>query len=270
MLGLYSMLFLMLMLVAEVLCIISSLSPWIWGIPLIGIYIFGLMSIVRRINRVIAAEQIIGDPCSLPNIARELIKVSVVVIAFSALAGFYVHALWQNYMWKMEVLTLADYEGATRARHDFQAGKLRLFVLGGERDDDKFSGTNEGPFEVWYPQYFPEFYPSRYSQQQMIIDYNERMRELQKDASRSSQGSFRGKNDIPPQFAFITTNTTLRAVIDRIGNYNRVRGSGILHYEYDLPDGSAVLLTPGWPFKPTDKICEGVFYLSTNDIKFYP
>jgi hypothetical protein len=46
------------------------------------------------------------------------------------------------------------------------------------------------------------------------------------------------------QFAFITTNTTLQDVIDRLGKYDRVRGSGILWYEYDLPDGSAVLITP--------------------------
>jgi hypothetical protein len=267
--GLYLMLYLILMLAVVICFIISGLSLWIWGIALLAIYFFGLVFILRISDRVIAAEQITDDPISLPNITRELIKVFVVVIAFCTLASFYVHALWQNYMWKMEVLTLANYEGATRARHDFQAGKLRLFVLGGERDDDKFSGTNEGPFQVWYPQYYPEFYPSRYSKQQMITAYNERMRKLQEEARRPSRVGFKPTN-IPPQFAFITTNTTLQQVIDRVGKYNRVRGSGILYYEYDLPNGSAMVISVEWPYQPRNKISAVGFYPRTNQIGLYP
>jgi hypothetical protein len=79
-------------------------------------------------------------------------------------------------MWEMQVYGLAGYEGSTRARQDFQAGKLRLFVLAGERSDDKFSGTNDGPFEVWYPQFYPQYYPFRYSTEQMVKFYNDKMR----------------------------------------------------------------------------------------------
>ncbi len=77
-------------------------------------------------------------------------------------------------------------------------------------------------------------------------------------------------NSIPTQFAFITTNTTLQQVIDRVGKYDRVRGSGISYYEYDLPDGSAVLISPEWPFQPTNRIRGVSFYRSTNEITLYP
>ena len=77
-------------------------------------------------------------------------------------------------------------------------------------------------------------------------------------------------NGIPAQFAFITTNTTLQEVVDKVGKYDRVRGSGILHYEYDLPDGAAVLVSPAWPFQPTNKIQGVAYFRSTNDIHLYP
>jgi len=77
-------------------------------------------------------------------------------------------------------------------------------------------------------------------------------------------------NGVPAQFAFITTNTTLQEVVDRVGKYDRVRGSGILHYEYDLPDGAAVLISPAWPFQPTNKIQGVAYFHSTNDIHLYP
>jgi hypothetical protein len=77
-------------------------------------------------------------------------------------------------------------------------------------------------------------------------------------------------NDIPPQFTFITTNTTLQQVMDKMGKYDRVRGSGISYYEYDLQNGSAVLISPEWPFSPTNKIRGVTFYQNTNAITLYP
>jgi len=77
-------------------------------------------------------------------------------------------------------------------------------------------------------------------------------------------------NDLPAQFMFITPNTTLQQVIDRVGKYDRVRGSGISFYEYDLSDGSAVLIRPEWPFEPTNKIRGVTFFRSTNEITLHP
>jgi len=91
------------------------------------------------------------------------------------------------------------------------------------------------------------------------------------DQQGENQRMLRGwTGDIPPRFAFITTNTTLQQVIDKVGMYDRERGSGIARYEYDLPDGSAVLISPEWPFTPTNKI-EGIaFFHRKNEIKLYP
>lgn len=73
------------------------------------------------------------------------------------------------------------------------------------------------------------------------------------------------------EFHLLTTNMTLRQIIDRVGIYDRVRGSGIVDYEYDFPDGSAVLVCPDLSSaakaNPTVSI---TFYHSTNDIHLYP
>jgi len=71
-------------------------------------------------------------------------------------------------------------------------------------------------------------------------------------------------------FRSVTTNMTLQQVMDGFGMYDRVRGSGISRYEYDFADGSAMLLSPEWPFSPTNRIMAVTFYQSTNEIKLYP
>ena len=72
------------------------------------------------------------------------------------------------------------------------------------------------------------------------------------------------------QFSFITTNTTLQEVVKRVGQFDRIRGSGISYYEYDLSGGSAVLINLEWPFQLTNKIHGIKFYQSTNDIGLSP
>jgi hypothetical protein len=67
----------------------------------------------------------------------------------------------------------------------------------------------------------------------------------------------------------ITTNMTLRQVTDRLGNYSRERGSGILYYEYDLADGSAVLIHADG-LDPTNKVLTVGFLHSTNEIPLWP
>ncbi len=104
------------------------------------------------------------------------VVIAVLVVALFTSLGFLARALWRDSWWKMEVYGLAGYEGSTRALHDFRDGKLRLFVIAGERSNDKFSGTNDGPFQVWYPQYYTELYPMRYSIEQQVEFYNRKMR----------------------------------------------------------------------------------------------
>ncbi|MGZ4961167.1 MAG: hypothetical protein ACXWC8_01305 [Limisphaerales bacterium] len=112
------------------------------------------------------------------------IVIAVLLVGLFTSVGFLGHALLENMMWRSEVDSLARYQGSTRARHDFQLGRLRLFVISGERSDDKFSGTNGGPFEIWFPQYFPESSPLRLSTETMVAAYNDRMRYMQQHPER--------------------------------------------------------------------------------------
>lgn len=59
---------------------------------------------------------------------------------------------------------------------------------------------------------------------------------------------------VPKLFEFVTTNTTVQQVVDRIGHYDHIRGSDVLCYEYDFSNGSAVLLLPERPFQATNRI----------------
>jgi hypothetical protein len=111
------------------------------------------------------------------------VAILVLIVALFTSLGFLAHALWRNsmweqqmFLWEQQVYGLAGYEGGTRALHDFRAGKLRLYVISGERDHEKYSGTNDGPFEVWYPQYFPEYYAFRYPVEVKVSFYNDKMR----------------------------------------------------------------------------------------------
>jgi len=51
--------------------------------------------------------------------------------------------------------------------------------------DDKFSGTNDGLFEIWFPQGFGDDKPSRCAVETMVWNYNDEMRYLQERSERS-------------------------------------------------------------------------------------
>jgi len=99
---------------------------------------------------------------------------AVVVVALLGCLGF---AAWQISCWKAEDRQLAHSLGGLTASHDFQAGKLRLYVIAGMHDLPIYTGTNNGRFEIWYYPYFPEEpYPNRFSSQQEVLMYNSVMR----------------------------------------------------------------------------------------------
>jgi hypothetical protein len=100
--------------------------------------------------------------------------IAVLVIGLITFLGLWIHSqLWQNSNWKGEINYLANVQGAEEARKDFQAGKLKKIIISDECDEDKFSGTNDGPFQVWIAQYFPQStYPERYSIEQKIKAYD--------------------------------------------------------------------------------------------------
>jgi hypothetical protein len=69
---------------------------------------------------------------------------------------------------------------------DFDAGKLRKYIIAGRSLEDKYTGTNEGPFQVWISHYFPEEpYPARFALEQEVAFYNAKMGLLQQAHTRT-------------------------------------------------------------------------------------
>ena len=111
--------------------------------------------------------------------ALKIVIVLLTIVLLTSLA-FLSHALLQNIQWKQTAYVYAEDDGARQAQIDIEEGQLRLFVISGERDENKFSGTNAGPFQVWFPQYYTNVYPLRYSIEQEVLSYNKTMRFMHK------------------------------------------------------------------------------------------
>ena len=57
MLGLYVGLFYALVMGIAVLLVLSRISPWIWAVPILGIYIWGTVIIFARGDKIIVADK---------------------------------------------------------------------------------------------------------------------------------------------------------------------------------------------------------------------
>ena len=101
----------------------------------------------------------------------------VVVLEGAALMAW---GYWQLYGiggWRDQLFASEGAVASRQALDDFRAGHLRLYTLGGECEKAKFSGTNDGPFEIWIPQYFPSLGTAhRYSTEQFVEFYNRKMK----------------------------------------------------------------------------------------------
>jgi hypothetical protein len=111
----------------------------------------------------------------------ETLKIIIIVltIAFIVSLGLLLHSQgWQNSNWKDEVIGLARVHGAEEAKQDFEAGKIRIFVISNECDyPGKFSGTKDGPFEIWTSEFYPQLpWPYHFSLEQKVEAYNREMR----------------------------------------------------------------------------------------------
>jgi hypothetical protein len=102
--------------------------------------------------------------------------IAVLVVALLVSFHFLMRAFSDNFAWKQCIELSAPADGAMFAHLDFQSDKLRLYMISGERSDDKYSGTNDGPFEIWFPQYSASPYPMRYRVEQWVAGYNRSMR----------------------------------------------------------------------------------------------
>ena len=86
------------------------------------------------------------------------------------------------------------------------------------------------------------------------------------------------ETNLPPQFAFIQTNLdtiTLEQVTASVGPYQHVgrlpEDGDAVTYEFDLPDGSAVLVVADHPTRAGRNTVHRVrFFKSTNDFQLQP
>src|SRR2546422_10986187 len=105
------------------------------------------------------------------------VVIAVLTIALLTSLGFLGRALWRNYWWEQEAYGLAGMVATKQAMEDFRQGRLRLHVLLGENEHLRYSGSNDGPFEIWIPHFYPSLgYPHRFSTEQQIEFYNRKMR----------------------------------------------------------------------------------------------
>jgi hypothetical protein len=107
-----------------------------------------------------------------PRVLKIIISLLAIALVVSFVFLIYSH-LWENSNWKDEVNSFATNQGYEKAKQDFQAGKLKKLVISGDHEEDKFSGTNDGPFEIWNPIYKSSWpYPWRYSVEMEVTGYN--------------------------------------------------------------------------------------------------
>jgi len=86
---------------------------------------------------------------------------------------------WQIYGiggWRDQVYVSVGGAASEQALRDFRGGHLRLYCLGGENQHDKYTGTNDGPFEMWIPTFYPSLgRVHRYPKERFIEFYNRKM-----------------------------------------------------------------------------------------------
>jgi len=87
---------------------------------------------------------------------------------------------WQIYGiggWRDQLYASEGAVASRRALDDFRDGHLRLYTLGGESEKVRYTGTNDGPFEIWIPHFYPSLGRAhRYSTEQFIEFYNRKMK----------------------------------------------------------------------------------------------
>jgi hypothetical protein len=93
--------------------------------------------------------------------------------------------LWRNYWWEREAYGLAGMVATKQAMEDFRESRLRLRVLQGENEHLRYSGSNDGPFEIWIPHFYPSLgYPHRFSTEQQVQFYNRKMRYMHEHSEK--------------------------------------------------------------------------------------
>ena len=112
------------------------------------------------------------------RVAKVLIALlGVCALGFALLAA---RAYWQVYApggWRDQVYGSTGAFASRQALDDFRKGRLRLYQLAGENDTARYTGTNDGPFEIWVGDFYPSLGRAhRYAREQFVEFYNRKMR----------------------------------------------------------------------------------------------
>ena len=103
--------------------------------------------------------------------------VAVLLLGSSVLIAW---GYWQIYGiagWRDQLYAAEGADASRQALDDFRNGHLRLYTLGGESEKAKYTGTNDGQFEMWIPQFYPSLGRAhRYRTEQFIEFYNRKMK----------------------------------------------------------------------------------------------
>ncbi len=90
--------------------------------------------------------------------------------------------------WRDEVYGLSAYEAGRQAQDDYNGKQLRLYVFGANSEKEYFTGTNDGPFEVWVVQFLPLLgQANRYSTSHFVQIYNRKMRYMYEHRERLAE-----------------------------------------------------------------------------------
>jgi len=117
--------------------------------------------------------------------------ISVLAILLLSAASVILWYRWQIYGiagWRDQLYEAEGSVASRQALSDFREGHLRLYTLGGENEHPKYTGTNEGPFEIWILHFYPALGGAhRYSKEQFIEFYNRKMRYIQAHPDKFQQ-----------------------------------------------------------------------------------
>ena len=115
------------------------------------------------------------------------LKVAVIVLGIALLVSLGVMAwvLWQNYIWRTTVDSVAEQAGGAWAQTCFRNGKLVVYEysvgVGETNGMPVFSGRRHGPFDVWlWPDYAELPMQSRYAQRKVMEAFDSEMRDMYK------------------------------------------------------------------------------------------
>jgi len=122
---------------------------------------------------------------------KNRIGVALLFVAFFCSLALNLWCLWQIYYfggWRDTVQLKASMQATLLALNDYEAGILRIYTIQGQREARAFTGTHDGPFEVWAEQYYPSLGPAhRLSTEECVKAYNNKMRYMYDHPDRWSR-----------------------------------------------------------------------------------